>query len=243
MSSAAPPDDGVPPPPPPPRPPSPPDPGLPTPTPTPRPRRVGEIAALVSAITAVVGLLLGFFGLPTVVNSPTAKTVTVTETVTATATVVASPRESADDGSAQSPAPAPLPSGEVTLSDLTPLGDYPDDEFALRTVTLGGKSYSNAMVVTYPCQPGAEYSINQKYKKLVLTVGLDDNAVAVSGKLEVIGDGKTRKNIMLEVNKPQTVSVDITGVVKLGIEADISDGSSCNDDGVVVALGKAVLMS
>ncbi|WP_329594965.1 NPCBM/NEW2 domain-containing protein [Streptomyces sp. NBC_01362] len=247
MSSATPPDDGAPPPPPPSRPPSPPDPGPPTPppAPTPRPRRVGEIAALVSAITAVVGLLLGFFGLPTVVNSPTAKTVTVTETVTATATatVEASPREPADEDPAQSPAPAPLPSGEVALSDLTPLGDYPDDEFGLQTVTLGGKSYSNAMVVKYPCQPGTEYSINQRYKKLVLTVGLDDNAVAVSGKLAVIGDRKTRKNIMLEVNRPQTVTVDITGVVKLGIEADISDDSSCNDDGVVVALGKAVLMS
>ncbi|MEL5953399.1 NPCBM/NEW2 domain-containing protein [Streptomyces sp. CLV115] len=170
-------------------------------------------------------------------------TVTRTVTVTATPTVETPPGKPADEDPAQSPAPAPLPSGEVALSDLTPLGDYPDDESGLRTVTLGGKSYSNAMVVKYPCQPGTEYSINQRYKKLVLTVGLDDNAVAVSGKLEVIGDGKTRKNIMLEVNRPQTVSVDIAGVVKLGIEADISEGSSCNDEGVVVALGKAVLMS
>ncbi|MGW6970097.1 hypothetical protein [Streptomyces sp. NPDC054952] len=45
-------------------------------------RRIAEWAALISAVTAVIGLLLGFFGLPTIVNSPTART--VRETVTAT---------------------------------------------------------------------------------------------------------------------------------------------------------------
>ncbi|MEU9608839.1 NPCBM/NEW2 domain-containing protein [Streptomyces sp. NPDC048057] len=170
-------------------------------------------------------------------------TETVTATTTATATIETSPKVPADGGPSQSPAVPPLPSGQVALSDLTPLGSFPDDEFSLQSVTLGGKSYPNAMVETYPCQPGAEYSINQRYKKLTLTAGLDDNAVAVKGKLLIIGDGKTRKNIMLEVNKPQTVSVDITDVVKLAINADISDGSSCNDDGVVVALANAVLTS
>ncbi|MFG2408168.1 hypothetical protein ACGFR8_28270 [Streptomyces brevispora] len=45
---------------------------------------MSEWAALISAVTAVLGLLLGFFGLPTVVNSPTAKPVRETVTVTAT---------------------------------------------------------------------------------------------------------------------------------------------------------------
>ncbi|MEU5979622.1 NPCBM/NEW2 domain-containing protein [Streptomyces sp. NPDC047315] len=264
MSSTPPAADGVPPlPPRPPSPPAPdPAPAPPAPTPDPDPgpgpepeppepapgrRGIGEFAALVSAITAVVGLLLGFFGLPSVVNSPTAKSVTVTETVTATttatATIESSPKEPADGGPSQPPAVPPLPSGEVALSDLTPLGSFPDDEFSQQSVTLGGKTYPNAMVDIYPCQPGAEYSINQRYKRLTLTTGLDDNSVAVKGKLLIMGDERTRKSIMLEINKPQTVSVDITGVVKLAIEADISDDSSCNGDGVVVALANAVLTS
>ncbi|MFE7268844.1 hypothetical protein ACFU9B_44235 [Streptomyces sp. NPDC057592] len=71
------------------------------------------MAAWVSAITAALGLVLGFFGLPFLVNSPTARppapTVTVTETVTAqppgasgasrAATPTTSPDETAGDPS------------------------------------------------------------------------------------------------------------------------------------------------
>lgn len=73
--------------------------GDPSPTP---PRRLGEIAALISALAAVMGVFLGFLGLPVVFNSPTARnpaaaapTATVTTTVTATVTA---------------PAPEPSPS-------------------------------------------------------------------------------------------------------------------------------------
>ncbi|MBC9715104.1 hypothetical protein H9Y04_21365 [Streptomyces sp. TRM66268-LWL] len=78
----------------------------PTPAPSPTPpappprRRVGEVAAWISAITGLLGLVLGFFGLPAVFGSPTARTATptVTSTVTVTATpdgTQASPSESA----------------------------------------------------------------------------------------------------------------------------------------------------
>ncbi|MFF3859845.1 NPCBM/NEW2 domain-containing protein [Streptomyces sp. NPDC002209] len=205
---------------------------------------MGEVAALVSAITAVIGLLLGFFGLPAVVNSPTARTVTVTETIraTATVTVTASPPAQVG-GTGEPPGPAPLPSGGVPLKDLTSLGPFDSDKTSLSSATLGGKTYSNAMVFRYPCQEGLEYSINQRYKTLTLTVGLDDNSVAKPGKLSINGDGKVRKNVMLEINHPQTVTVDISNVVRLSIQPDISEPSSCNGDGVVVALADAVLRS
>ncbi|MGW7412113.1 hypothetical protein [Streptomyces sp. NPDC054863] len=72
-----------------PAPPQPHVPPSPTPPPTPSSRRLGEWAAVVSALAGVAGVLLGFFGLPTVLNSPTARasapapqpTVTVTHTV------------------------------------------------------------------------------------------------------------------------------------------------------------------
>ncbi|MEU3688056.1 hypothetical protein [Streptomyces narbonensis] len=48
---------------------------------------------------------------------------------------------------------------------------------------------------------------------------------------------------MLEINRPQTVTVDLTGVVTLAVYSDISEGSFCNDDGVVIALAGAVLRS
>ncbi|MGW2477886.1 hypothetical protein [Streptomyces sp. NPDC001665] len=62
------------------------------------------MAAWVSAITAALGLVLGFFGLPFLVNSPTARPAapTVTETVTAQppgATPTATPADTADNPS------------------------------------------------------------------------------------------------------------------------------------------------
>ncbi|MEV6396174.1 NPCBM/NEW2 domain-containing protein [Streptomyces sp. NPDC051907] len=228
MSSSPPPGDGIPP-----LPPQPPGPG-----PAPTPRRLGEVAALVSAVTAVIGLLLGFFGLPAVVNSPTARTVTVTETATVTAPP---PLDTGDTATPSSP--APLPTGEVALRDLTPINDPYDERIKLRSATLKGKTYSNAMTFSLACNTSVEYSINERYKTLTLTVGLDDNGVATPGKLSIFGDETERKNVMLEINHPQSVTVDVSNVVKLLIAPDISDSGYCNGDGVVVALADAVLRS
>ncbi|MFF1909621.1 NPCBM/NEW2 domain-containing protein [Kitasatospora sp. NPDC058218] len=205
---------------------------------------MGEVAALVSAITAVAGLLLGFFGLPAVVDSPTAKTVTVTETVhaTATVTVTASPPPAAAVSTPGLPSPAPLPSGEVALRDLTTIGIVGNSGIQLRSATMGGKTYSNAMVFTYPCQINYEYSINQRYKTLTLIAGIDDNGVARHGKLSISADGKERKNVMLEINNPQPVTVDMSGVVMLQIVSNFGD-ESCDAEGAVVALADAVLRS
>ncbi|MFD8983858.1 hypothetical protein [Streptomyces sp. NPDC059564] len=74
-----------------------------------RSSRAGELAALISAATGVVGLLLGFFGLPTFVNSPTARA--VQPTVTATVTVTAAAPSSGSAGSAPS---APLSAAPST---------------------------------------------------------------------------------------------------------------------------------
>ncbi|MFJ5547721.1 hypothetical protein [Streptomyces sp. NPDC093225] len=52
-------------------------------------RVFGEVAGWISALTGLIGLVLGFFGLPAVVASPTAERVAATVTVTATTTVTA----------------------------------------------------------------------------------------------------------------------------------------------------------
>ncbi|MFE5709918.1 hypothetical protein ACFQ7J_03695 [Streptomyces sp. NPDC056501] len=217
-----------------------------------------------SALTAVAGLLLGFFGLPTLVNSPTARqptvvTVTVTPPPTATTTTPAPATATSDPGTDSGadsgtddsgtdspetvPAPPPMPTGTVALKDLTPLGAYGSDGIGLSTATLGGKAHPNAIVLKYPCQGPIEYGLNQRYKSLSLTVGLDDNGLATPGALSIITDGKQRKSVMLEINRPQTVTVDLTGVVRLGIQPDISEGGFCNPDGVVIALAGATLRS
>ncbi|KPI25367.1 Glycosyl hydrolase family 98 putative carbohydrate binding module [Actinobacteria bacterium OV450] len=210
--------------------------------PAPSPRRLGEVAALVSAGTAVLGLLLGFLGLPVVLNSPTARTVTEAPHATVTVTVTASSPVAAG-GPAEPSAPAALPSGEVALRDRPPTGSFDREKISLSSATLGGKAYQNAMVYRYPCQDGPEYSLNQRYKTLTFTVGLDDNGIARPGKFSVIGDGTEIKSVMLEINHPQTVTVDTSSVINLRLQPDLSEPNSCNADGVVVVLADAVLRS
>ncbi|ANH92336.1 hypothetical protein A8713_15205 [Streptomyces sp. SAT1] len=84
-------------------------------------RPLGEVAALISAGTGLLGLLLGFFGLPAVVSSPTAVRVTETATVPGpTVTVTAPSADHPDPGSGPSASPSGSPGAErqsLTLFD------------------------------------------------------------------------------------------------------------------------------
>ncbi|MER5753703.1 NPCBM/NEW2 domain-containing protein [Streptomyces sp. NPDC002088] len=211
------------------------------PDPSPRGRRLGDVAALISAFAAVVGLLLGFFGLPTVVNSPTAQTVTATATATVTVTAPApTPSGSNDEASANPSSLAPLPTGTVPLTDLSPV--HGSGSFNLRSVTMGSRQYEQAMTLTYPCSmaTGIEYSINERYSSLTLILGLDDNSTAELIKVTVKGDGRALKTVGAEINRPQNVTVDVTGVVKLVIT---STGECSDSDRILLALADATLHS
>ncbi|WP_030749529.1 NPCBM/NEW2 domain-containing protein [Streptomyces sp. NRRL F-5135] len=219
---------------------------MPDPAPPPPGRKLGDVAALISSLAAVAGVLLGFFGLPAVVDSPTAQTATpaTTATATATATVTvtapAPPASGSDnDGTAKPPAPAPLPSGSVPLTDLSPVRGA--DSFTLRSVTMGSKSYESAMVLALPCSGAPiDYSVNERYTSLTFTVGLDDNGVAELIKVTIQGDGMDRKTVGAEINRPHAVTVDVTGVVRLRIT---STGECGESDRLVVALADATLHS
>ncbi|MDT9685539.1 NPCBM/NEW2 domain-containing protein [Streptomyces sp. TRM76323] len=179
------------------------------------------------------------------VNSPTARTLTATATTTATVTVTApapgpspSGSGSGEDGAAKPSSPAPLPSGAVPLTDLSPIRG--GDAFHIQSVTMGAKSYEHAMALTYPCDSTSiEYSINERYRSLTFTVGLDDNGTAELIKVMVYGDDRVRKTVGTDINRPQTVTVDMTGVVKLRI----SSTGECDNSGIVLALADATLHS
>ncbi|GKQ40036.1 NPCBM/NEW2 domain-containing protein [Streptomyces sp. A012304] len=136
--------------------------------------------------------------------------------------------------------PAPLPTGTVPLTDLSPVRG--SGSFDLRSVTMGAKSYEQAMTLVYPCSTtgGIEYSINERYRSLTPTIGLDDNSTAELIKVTIAGDGRALKTVGAEINRPQNVTVDMTGVVELVITST----SECDDsDGIVLALADATLHS
>ncbi|MEU9593863.1 NPCBM/NEW2 domain-containing protein [Streptomyces sp. NPDC048193] len=190
----------------------------------------------------MVGLLLGFFGLPTVVDSPTAQSAAATATVTATATatVTAAAEQPGADADASAEPSAALPTGDVPLTDLTPLsGMYTNWE--LKPVVLGGRRFDNALTTEPGWFESVGWSINEHYKSLTVTVGLDDNSAAypVTVAFKAGADGeKTLKTATAQINRPVQVTVDLTGVAILHIEAVQSDNESAT-----LALGDAMLHS
>ncbi|MGW0705696.1 NPCBM/NEW2 domain-containing protein [Streptomyces sp. NPDC002643] len=195
-----------------------------------------------SAFTGVVGLILGFFGVPSLVTPPTARTVTATVTATATTTVTASPTaEPSPSDTADAPganadsSTSPTPSTEVPLTDVEAV-DTGQGGWERKAATMGGKRFDNSIVNDSGGYEWLSYSINERYKRLTVTVGLDDDGVAYPGTVTFIsgelGDGKTLKSANAQINRPVEVTVDVTGVAILTIHFD--------GDGAVV-LGDPVL--
>ncbi|MFF2014065.1 NPCBM/NEW2 domain-containing protein [Streptomyces sp. NPDC058195] len=192
-----------------------------------------------SALTGVVGLVLGFFGVPSIVTPPTARTVTNTVTATATVTVTATPPApgaTADDG--PSPGATARTADDVPLTDIEPLGSGYGN-LVRQPVTMGGKRFDNAIVgESLGYFESLTYSINEHYKSLTVTVGLDDDSPAYPATVSFKsggGEGKTLKSATAQINRPVEVTVDLTGVALLKIVAESEDG------GPTVGIGNPVL--
>ncbi|MFF5158033.1 NPCBM/NEW2 domain-containing protein [Streptomyces sp. NPDC000348] len=195
-----------------------------------------------TAFTGVAGLLLGFFGVPALVTPPTAHTVTATTTATvtatATATVTAAPAPGASGTTGGTPSPRAGEDKDVPLIDIAPLnGAYGNWE--VEPVVMGGERFDNAITTEPGFYEGFGYSINEHYESLTVTVGLDDDSAAFPATVTFTGgeEGeKTLKSVSAQINRPVEVTVDLTGVAILRIEAGQADGESTK-----VALGDPVL--
>ncbi|MFE7468362.1 NPCBM/NEW2 domain-containing protein [Streptomyces sp. NPDC057499] len=192
-----------------------------------------------TALTGVVGLVLGFFGVPSIVTPPTARTVTSTVTATATVTVTATPPApgaTADDG--PSPGSSARAANDVPLTDVEPLGSGYNN-LVRKPVTMGGKRFDNGVVgESLGYFESLTYSINEHYKSLTVTVGLDDDSPAYPATVSFKSggeDGKTLKSATAQINRPVQVTVDLTGVALLTIVAESEDG------GPTVGIGDPML--
>ncbi|MFB8243339.1 NPCBM/NEW2 domain-containing protein [Kitasatospora purpeofusca] len=187
-------------------------------------RRLGEIAALVSAGTAVAGLLLGFFGLPTLVNSPTARTVTETVTATATVTVtaaratVATP---APPAAGQSSQPAPTSADRISLvNDLLPVAEEqgPYDHGSQKVNgQIHPTTLSSSCSIT-------TWQLDRQYTTFTATLGAADSTGPGSKVLlyvELDGVRKIERNMAVGSTVP--VTLDLRGVFRITLGS-----MSCN---------------
>ncbi|MFA3872238.1 hypothetical protein ABS735_00815 [Streptomyces sp. MMCC 100] len=105
---------------------------------------------------------------------------------------------------------------------------------------MGGQRFDNAIITEPGWYESVGYSINEHYKSLTVTVGLDDYSVAhpVTVAFKSGEDGeKTLKTATAQINRPVRVTVDLT-VAILQIEA-----GQLEDNVATVALGDPVLHS
>ncbi|MEV0535529.1 NPCBM/NEW2 domain-containing protein [Kitasatospora sp. NPDC050463] len=198
-------------------------------------RRLGEIAALVSAGTAVAGLLLGFFGLPTVVNSPTAQTVTqtVTATATVTATVTATPTSSSvpstvptPSGSGQTAAPAPK---RVSLvDDLQPV-NHKSESYTRGPQKVNGTVYPTVLSST--CA-SATWQLDREYTTLTMSYGLaDSSSSGTTVKMYIELDGERKVERAVSVGSTMPVNLDVSGVFRITLGSEYCFAFGLNNVG------------
>ncbi|SCL71090.1 NPCBM/NEW2 domain-containing protein [Micromonospora peucetia] len=201
------------------------------PRPAPARRPLGEVAALVSAGTGLLGLLLGFFGLPAVVNSPTAARVTVTETVVVPGPTVTVTAPSADR-SEPGPGPSASSSGSAgvdrqALTLLDPVDGRP--MLSSGSGTLKGEEYPDAATVNFCIGGFTEYNIGTNWKRFTATAGLDDSSSNWPMTVQIYSDGRRLVSVRAGLADPKRVDVDVTGATRLRIGYELL-GNTCDYD-------------
>ncbi|WP_395292634.1 NPCBM/NEW2 domain-containing protein [Kitasatospora hibisci] len=178
---------------------------------------------MITAATGLAGLLLGFFGLPAVVNSPTASrpTVTITEevpgptvTVTAPAATSGSPTSSGSE--------APGTSRQQLLAQMQPVDELVGLERAQSY--MKGKEYPNSLAAAV-CTPNTRpysyitFNLGSSWKRLTATIGLDDNSTGSwSMTIDVLGDGRPLQTVQADLADPKPLVVDVSGVTRLEVQ-------------------------
>lgn len=189
--------------------------------------------------------MLGYFGLPAVVNSPTAVRVTVTETATVPGPTVTVTAPSADRSGQPGPSPSASPSDSAggdrqSLTLLDPVdGDRP---LSAGSGTLKGKAYPDAVTVAF-CNTYrfTEYNLGTQWKRFTAIAGLDDSSSNWPMTVQISGDGRRLASVRAGLADPKGVEVDVTGVTRLRIDYEVLGGTCDYNNPPLLVLGTPTL--
>ncbi|MFK0231582.1 protein kinase domain-containing protein [Streptomyces vinaceus] len=159
----------------------------------------------------------------------------------------------------ETPTPAPSPSGsestdtgttpEPTASGTQPGGVAPDikaadltlltpiaglGNFTVGAAKINTKQYGAAFIAQPDCDDEAitEFDLNREWKHLEFTAGIDDGSTHEKGRVSISLDGKPAAfSELVELGKPATQSVDVTGALRLRVKVDMG----CDNGTVVIA--------
>ena len=211
---------------------------VPTSSPTDTPSPTSDPSAAAGPAPKLVGLSLA----DAAGVLPPAVKLTSTDTVD----------EDATDGTVltQSPAAGAPMDGAVSvtvarqpvltyLDSMSPATGGWDDQ---RASALSGKIYPHSVSSSVSsCYTGdrVEYNLSRGYRKLVATVGLDDNSPddSLVMQLEIFADGRKVSATKVVYGKPIPLTVDVTGVLRLRVQWQPVAGG-CRTDALVLGDGR-----
>ena len=117
------------------------------------------------------------------------------------------------------------------LADMTPVQDG-NQPIQGSTVTMNGVDYAHAISAQLDCSSTDtyQYDLGRHFRSLTSKVGLSDNSVNTAKVLfEVIVDGRKVFSQNTTLGKPVALNVDVTGVLRLQVDATITN--SCDSMG------------
>ncbi|WP_170180607.1 NPCBM/NEW2 domain-containing protein [Actinomadura pelletieri] len=124
------------------------------------------------------------------------------------------------------PPPTSPPVLPVTgwLADMEPVSDSSDVDPG--PVTMGGKDFLRSLHVTCTSwcndgnRPAEVYYLGGKYRTFEVTVGVNDRAEEEQvGVFQITRDGHNEPDIRVSSGKPKKVTINVTGVLRLRLEA------------------------
>ncbi|MCM1968920.1 protein kinase [Streptomyces sp. G1] len=143
-----------------------------------------------------------------------------------------------DDTTAQPTGTGSPPSGVapgVNVADLTVMSPVNDlGGFEVESAKIDTKTYGAAFVTTVTCNSDSytEFDLNREWKHLEFTAGILDGSRYERGRVTISVDGQPAAfSEQLELGKPLTRSLDVTGALRLRVKAD----KGCNSGTVVIA--------
>ncbi|GHE30113.1 protein kinase domain-containing protein [Streptomyces vinaceus] len=154
-----------------------------------------------------------------------------------------SPSESESGSTDTGTTPEPTASGtqpggvapDIKAADLTLLTPIAGlGNFTVGAAKINTKQYGAAFIAQPDCNDEAitEFDLNREWKHLEFTAGIDDGSTHEKGRVSISLDGKPAAfSELVELGKPATRSVDVTGALRLRVKVDMG----CDNGTVVVA--------
>lgn len=212
-------------------------------------QQVGVVAGVISALVAIIVLLLGVGGQdnnPNLGSAAAEPSTSSAETSTSPASV-ATPSPSESMSLDESPSPSPPVSEPPPATMTTYVEDLPvardSEPYDVRDpANINGETYIHSQGAQFCGGDGDRrwtYNLARKYDRLKATIGLDDNSPPEARvRYEVLADGKSRYVKTLGLGESKRLDISVEGVLRVELISTTLNTKSSDVCGVTAWWGE-----